>query len=126
MKSLFLTQEFKVTYNKIYSTCHEENIRFNTFVDNLNIANLLNVANEGAIFGVTKFSDLTKLEFISQYFGAPNASSHPRVRDSNDSLSFSTLRRTSEIAISTQALTTTLVDWSGIYTTPVRDQGACK
>lgn len=93
----------------------------------MNIANVLNSleasGSNTAIFGVTKFSDLTKQEFRSKHLGAFNETTNPKSRnDTNTIIS----RRTSEIAISALALSPVLTDWTGIYTTPVRDQGNCE
>jgi cathepsin L len=59
-KELFA--EFKGKYQKVYGTETEESRRFAIFQSNMRKAERLTKIN-GAEFGVTKFSDLTSLEF---------------------------------------------------------------
>jgi C1A family cysteine protease len=91
----------------------EEIKRFNYFLENLKMADLRNDAearNGGnAIHGITKFSDLSQSEFESIYLKAD----------------VSMKAKDIEVAQITTAPTATLVDWTGVYTTPVKNQGYC-
>jgi len=59
---------WKAKHNKIYST-EEEAIRFNNFQLSLDRISSRNAKAEGAVFGLTKFSDLSPEEFLSTYLG---------------------------------------------------------
>jgi C1A family cysteine protease len=68
-------------------------------------------SNGNAVYGITKFSDLSQAEFESRYLTAdPSAKVGSAVVDN-------TVRNVDATA--------GLVDWSGKYTTPVKDQGYC-
>lgn len=57
-------KEFEKTYNKQYSNPKERIRRFSIFKDNMEYVKLLNEHEEGtAIYGPTKFADLTREEF---------------------------------------------------------------
>ena len=109
----YLWESFKREHNKNYASMDEEVKRFNFFLENLKIADLRNEAeakNGGsAVHGITKFSDLSQSEFQSQYLKAD-----PTLKSKD----------TKAIKLDT-APTATVVDWSGVYTTPVKDQGYC-
>lgn len=66
-----------------------------------------------AVFGLNKFSDLTIQEFERTYLGTRVPAKHR------------TSRRLTQIAPAAVHTTATSVDWRGIYTTPVKDQGGC-
>jgi len=109
----FLWESFKTEHKKSYSSSEEEIKRFNYFLDNLKIADSRNEAeakNGGsAVHGVTKFSDLSQAEFASKYLKSDK-----------------TMKTNSApVANIKTSLTTTFVDWTGIYTTPVKNQGYC-
>jgi len=62
-------QHFKTRFGRNYSSEVEEHHRFSIFSENLAKAMNLNSAEEegGAVYGVTKFMDLTQDEFRSQF-----------------------------------------------------------
>jgi len=110
----FLWESFKNEFKRSYGV-EEEAQRFNIFVANLKIAdsrNELERKNGGnAVHGVTKFSDLSQSEFETHYLTSdPKLATAERVRVS--------LNKKPDTSAS-------FVDWSGIYTTPVKDQGYC-
>jgi hypothetical protein len=109
--------DFKVTHGKSYRTQDEEVMRFNVFVENFGLVderNRVERANGGTAFhGITQFSDLTQSEFEKGYLTADAArglTNGTAIRDEN---------------IKPYEGPQGLVDWSGKYTTPVRDQGYC-
>lgn len=113
MKTMF--DEFVQAHNKQYSTIDERNNRFRVFVQNMMEVDARNEAEvkngNAAVHGITKFSDLSQDEFKSRYLTADVK-----------------MKRTDKptVTISTPpSATAGLVDWSGIYTTPVKDQGYC-
>ncbi|KRT81521.1 Peptidase [Oryctes borbonicus] len=63
-------RDFKEKYNKIYPTTSEELRRFKIFRNNLKKIHLLNINERGtAVYGITKFSDLTYAEFRAKHMG---------------------------------------------------------
>lgn len=66
MRSQF--EKFKVKYGKEYEGPEEEERRFRIFVDSLKEAKRLQERDRGtAVYGVTKFSDLSNEEFANYY-----------------------------------------------------------
>jgi C1A family cysteine protease len=106
----FMWSQYKQEYAKEY-TSSEETTRFSHFVDNLKIIDERNKAENGSAFhGLTKFSDMSQEEFASKYL---NAKPNPN-------------RASFKVAeITTAPKGTEVVDWSGVLTTPVKDQGYC-
>jgi len=110
-----LFEDFKVTHGKKYSTMEEESKRFYIFVDSLKVADARNnaelKAGGSAVHGVTKFSDLSQVEFETSYL-----LSDPSMSDANR-----------EVVTSVDAPVNagSTKDWSGKYTTAVKDQGYC-
>lgn len=98
---------------KKYPSADEEKVRFSNFIENLKVADLRNEAeirNGGsAVHGITQFSDLSNAEFASKYLRSDVS------KKSNDA----------PVAKITATVTADLVDWSGVYTTPVKNQGYC-
>ncbi|XP_053404031.1 cathepsin L-like [Mercenaria mercenaria] len=61
--------EFKAKFNKLYGSAKEEEKRYTRFCINMRMARKLQETEQGsAIYGATKFADLTKEEF-QQYVG---------------------------------------------------------
>jgi C1A family cysteine protease len=61
-------KEWMAHYEKSYSTEEEQKLRFYTFVDNINRAKELNEKLKmPQLYGITKFSDLSKAEFKAKY-----------------------------------------------------------
>lgn len=105
-----LWDSFKEQFGRTYSTMDEENSRFKIFVENLKTIDQRN-AQDTAIHGITRFSDLTQAEFEARYLTAD-----PKMKTNDRELDLTA--RTVDTAAA-------LVDWTGKYTTPVRDQGYC-
>lgn len=108
-------ETFKVEHHRIYETMEEETMRFNNFLENLKVADLRNEMerkNGGtATHGITKFSDLSQSEFAAKYLRADLSMKSPVAQRENV---VSNLKPPSATA--------GLVDWTGIYTTPVKNQ----
>jgi C1A family cysteine protease len=92
-------------------TVEEEEDRFNAFVSNLKLADMRNAdETKGAEHGVTKFMDLTPQEFKARYLGYSKAN----------------LPEGKHFVESHPPLTSGAIqDWTGNYTTPVKNQGHC-
>jgi len=108
--------EFKQTFGKRYATVVEEANRFKTFIENVKNVDMRNMierqANGTAVHGITKFADLTADEFKA-FLNVPG--DKPMLGSEHHD-------HVSTVAVDTTA---TLVDWTGKYTTPVRNQGYC-
>jgi C1A family cysteine protease len=102
---------FKTEHAKRYATADEEAFRFTVFVQNLKIIDARNAEEEGsATHGITKFTDLTVDEFKRSHL---NYVPHKHTNVTFDE-------------IEPMAAGSTIVkDWTGILTTPVKDQGYC-
>ena len=70
--------DFKVKFNKQYSSAEEESFRFNVFKDNIKEAAQIQAEQPLATFGITKFSDLTHEEFTHRYLGLNTRLSNKR------------------------------------------------
>jgi hypothetical protein len=108
----FLWESFKNEFGKQYSTMDEETFRFQHFVQNLKNADQRTAqelsAGGSAVHGITRFSDLSQAEFESRFLTAdPSMASKDIQLDST---------------VGTVDTTAGLVDWTGKYTTPVKDQ----
>lgn len=102
---------FKKQYKKQYSSDEEEGARLINFIQNLKIADARNVnerkAKGRANHGVTKFSDLSQAEFEAKFLTAdPKLKSTTKTR----------------VELAAPDLTADYVDWTGVYTTPVKNQ----
>jgi len=109
---LALFEEFKQKFSKHYDS-DEENVRFENFKNFLTRVDANNLEEQTggkglANHGITKFADLSADEFKTNYLGyiAP-------------------ILETRNIVSVVGEATTTVMDWSGIYTTAVKDQGYC-
>merc|ERR1712107_513533 len=102
-------EAWKAEHGKVYNGADEDAHRRSIFEANLEEAVELQKANPEADFGPTKFSDLSKEEFAQSYLNyVPNNASLPEMDLSN---------LPKQVAASQ--------DWTGRYTTPVKDQGQC-
>jgi C1A family cysteine protease len=94
----------------------EETHRFAMFIENLKMADHRNdqeAKNGGsAVHGITRFSDMSQAEFEAQYLTLDPSTNSNVVRE------YVTIERPVDT-------TAGLVDWTGKYTTPVKDQGYC-
>jgi hypothetical protein len=105
----YLFESFKNEFNKEYASEEEETYRFNVFVDNLRLIDARN-AQDTASHGITKFADMSPSEFKE---------THLNYRpDPNRKRTYADIEPLPEG-------TDALVDWTGKYTTPVKDQGYC-
>ena len=110
----YMWESFKREYFRNYESMEEENRRFNIFLENIKIVDLRNLAEKraggSAIHGITKFSDLSQAEFESRFLTA------------DVSMKSTSPKEDFEGAVDATA---GLIDWTGKFTTPVKDQGYC-
>lgn len=102
-------ETWKQENNRVYNGDEEEAFRRQVFDDNMAEAAILQQANPQAEFGSTIFSDWTKAEFkehLTNY--VPSNESVPEFDVSNLPETIATSK-----------------DWTGVATTPVKDQGQC-
>jgi C1A family cysteine protease len=113
----YMWEQFKAEWGKSFQTMEEEIGRFSNFIANLKIAdqrNLQEKLNGGeAVHGITKFFDLSHDEFKSKYL------------KSDPSMRANSLRPEVAVINTEPSASLGLVDWSGKYTTPVKNQGYC-
>jgi C1A family cysteine protease len=111
VRSLF--ENFKKTFNKRYHK-DEDQHRFMNFIDNLKLIDLRNakerMAGGSAIHDINQFADLSQEEFASRYLQA-----RPSMKTSSATVA--------EVPPYTGSSSS--VDWTGVYTTPVKNQGYC-
>jgi len=107
----YLFDSFKRSYGKTYATAEEDSRRFGIFIDNLKTADLRNAVEKTDVHGVTMMSDLSHDEFRSRYLASDISQ---RVSNALPAKVAGTLNTTLGA-----------VDWSGVLTTPVKDQGYC-
>jgi cathepsin F len=60
-------QRFKAQFNRTYGSTAEEDARFHIFKNNLNLIAAQNARDPHAVYGVTKFADLSPQEFKNIY-----------------------------------------------------------
>jgi C1A family cysteine protease len=58
---------FEARFGKSYASVDERHLRLKIFHDNLLLADQMNAMHDGAVFGVTKFMDLTPAEFKARF-----------------------------------------------------------
>lgn len=113
----FMFNTFVREFRKEYSNQAEEDRRFLHFVHNLQVADERNrverQSNGTAVHGISRFMDLSQEEFATNYLGSRSTS---RPEDS------ALKRVVSEVPADGKGSS---VDWSGVLTTPVKDQGYC-
>ncbi len=110
-----LWESFKLNFKKSYGTVDEETRRFGHFLENLKAAdrrNVLEKQNGGsAVHGITSLSDLSQAEFESGFLSAVDRTKKMATKGKVHSASASSVDPNAG-----------LVDWTDIYTTPVKDQ----
>jgi C1A family cysteine protease len=97
-------------HGKTYHSDHEFHHRFNIFKNNLAIIDALNKNSTGAIYGINKFADITREEFLESY----SMKALPPKTDISEPITF-------------DVAAPTTFDWrstSGVVTA-VKDQGQC-
>ena len=100
---------FKKQHGRNYSTMDEEVSRFQNFVNNLKLIDERNAKEHGsAVHGINIFADWSHEEFAGKFFGYQKSDEVRNV-----------------VAVPAYTGSQSVVDWTGVYTTPVRDQGAC-
>ena len=110
-------KDFKLRFNKQYDY-QEDTQRFLIFLDNLRLIEERNRLDKNRVHGITKFSDLSQAEFENIYNQASKPRSSLRSLKSGSVVSSTFMTRDLTTA-------TNFVDWTGVYTTPVKDQGYC-
>ena len=108
-------ETFKNEYNRKYTTMEEEAQRFGFFLENLKNADIRNEnerkAGGTALHGITKFSDVSQAEFAARYLTADPSMKTPISQRENLMTN-----------LKPPSATAGLVDWTGKYTTPVKNQ----
>lgn len=109
-----LWETFKSKFHKVYDTIQEDKNRFAIFLKNLitiDERNAMEAKNKGsAVHGITQFSDLSQAEFESRYLTAK-----PTMKSLHAGAK-------ADHTVGEVDATAGLVDWTGKYTTPVKDQ----
>jgi len=109
-------REFKSTHLKAYDTVADESLSFQTFVENMKIAEELQASNPLATFGVNQFADMSEAEFSTRFL---DAAYYQRV------LSETYEEIEAPIADQIEARGNA-IDWrSKGAVTPVKNQGSC-
>jgi len=105
----YMWESFKSEYGKVYATSEEEDSRFQIFLNNLKLIDERN-AVDTAQHGITKFADQSPEEFKRTHLNyVPNLNSNRTFVDIEP------------LPVGASAVK----DWTGIYTTPVKNQGYC-
>jgi hypothetical protein len=107
---LQLFEEFKVTYNKTYTSVDEENLRYIYFRNFLKVIDERNGNDTLAVHGITKFADLSNDEFKKVSLGYKPLTSVTNAKS---------------IYLDAYDGNKTYINWANIYTTAVKDQGYC-
>jgi C1A family cysteine protease len=111
-----LWENFKNEFGKSYHTQNEEMTRFQKFVDNLAVIDQRNAeeasAGGSAVHGITKFSDMSTEEFFDTFL---NLEAEKGLTGGNATV----VDYISPVGLGSSK------DWTGVYTSSVRDQGYC-
>ena len=109
-----LFQDFKQTYNKTYASA-EVLYRYRAFQRTLQRVEQRNQRSGGAVFGITKFADLTELEFKNTYLSAKSVD-QPMGSGSEMAPAWTT-----------EGAVPAAFDWRAraVVVASVQDQGAC-
>jgi cathepsin F len=133
---------FKQEYDKTYPTLGEEILRFAYFLESLQLADYRNNIeasmsedlSQCSVHGITQFSDWTQTVFERTLLSSglhpwqppepePELASSSYV-NANDSSLVAPLDL-DDLDLPVVDLSAALVDWVGVYTTKVKDQGYC-
>jgi hypothetical protein len=108
-------ETFKQEHGRAYETMEEETTRFGHFLENLKIADLRNTQERrnggSAIHGITKFADISQSEFKARFLTADVSMKTPIAKRENLLTN-----------LKPPSTTAGLIDWTGTYTTPVKNQ----
>jgi C1A family cysteine protease len=108
-------ENYKREYGKSFATMEEEMSRFSHFVTNMKIVDYRNEQERlnggSAVHGITKFSDMSQEEFQAKMLRADVT-----LKTSNRKVANISTPPKEDLG---------LVDWAGVVTTPVKDQGYC-
>jgi hypothetical protein len=114
-----LFDEFKAQFGKVYASTEEEEEKFSNFKTFLKLVDERNAqesAKDGtATHGVTIFADLTEDEFKT-YLG---------FKDTDASRARRALKGGKKVKVAKYTGDEDVVNWAGVYTTGVKDQGYC-
>lgn len=114
----YMWEQFKRVWSKTYSSPEEDERRFGYFVDNIKLAAERNAAekaaNGSALYGITKFSDMSMDEFRTHYLNRPD----PRMKKG----AAVPVKIIPDHSVTDK---NEYIDWTGTLTTPVKDQGYC-
>ena len=115
-----LFEEFKISYNITFNSTQAENKAFQNFLYNLFIYYQRNSMPESgtARFGITEFSHLSHEEFSAQRKGFILS------EGITSSGNFITVKP-EEILGAETTVAKGKIDWTGVYTTPIKNQGSC-
>ena len=112
---------FQTKFSRAYSSESEKATRYRNFVDNLIMIDRNNAENVAAggttIHGINSFSDLSQEEFKSRYLTARKGEESKH--------GGKILRKVKKYDRLNENGIPSNVDWTGIYTTPVNNQGSC-
>jgi len=112
---MFQFKNYVRTWSKKYASVEEEKLRFHHFVNNLKLIDARNAleraSNGTAVHGMTQFTDLSEEEFFARFL-----TTDPSKATNSKAIG---------VHVDKQVAAGTNVDWTGVYTTPVKDQGYC-
>ena len=118
----FMWQEYIRTYAKSYSSPAIAESRFKNFIANLKLADERNEKEVAAggepVHGITKFFDQDAKEF-QQYFLGAKPELKQLAASTNNASGFHLVAPASNQPVKDGQF----VNWAGIYTTPVKNQG---
>lgn len=117
----FMFTEFIRNYGKQYSSPAISEQRFKYFLNNLKLADVRNEAEVAAggspVHGITKFFDQDEKEFSMYFLGA-------RPQTDASANASAALRKVAP-AVNQPVKDGEYVNWAGVLTTPVKNQGYC-
>jgi len=110
-----LFEQFRTRYNRKYTTEYEYTAKYEIFKENLlkieEDTQHSHMNGGNSVHGITKFTDLSHEEFKKRAYGVIV----PHNYQQWNMVSLQPLGASVSVA----------VDWAGVYTTPVKDQGYC-
>ena len=116
----FMWREFVKTFAKTYSSPAIESMRRGYFLNNLKLADERNQRElekgGSAVHGITKFFDNSEAEFKKYFLGAIK----PEEANVTSSVDMKVAAPTGR-----KLQADTAVNWAGVLTTPVKNQGYC-